>query len=97
MRVYDKAAWHIDGNENPKEVVARFNEIFKFLAENKLLSPDGEEIYELGIDSSASLNSSMVTKDGAQFLEQYYDEVLKKNPAKIKKALVDAYKQYQTK
>ena len=46
MKVYDKAAWHIDGNENPKEVVARFNEIFKFLAENKLLSPDGEEIYE---------------------------------------------------
>ena len=80
MKVYDKAAWHIDGNENPKEVVARFNEIFKFLAENKLLSPDGEEIYELGIDSSASLNSSMVTKDGAQFLKQYYDEVLKKNP-----------------
>lgn len=75
-------------------VLMRF---FKFLAENKLLSPDGEEIYELGIDSSASLNSSMVTKDGAQFLEQYYDEVLKKNPAKIKKALVDAYKQYQTK
>lgn len=97
MKVYDKAAWHIDGNENPKEVVARFKEIFKFLAENNLLSSDGDEIYELGIDSSASLNSSMVTKEGARFLEKYYDEVLKKNPANIKKSLLDAYKQYQSK
>ena len=31
MKIYDKAAWHIDADENPNEVVEKFKIIFSFL------------------------------------------------------------------
>ena len=76
MKIFDKAQWHIDGGENPSSVTNKFLVIFDLLNEEGLLSDDGMEILELGIDSSVSLNEKMVTGIGFEFLEKYYDEVI---------------------
>ncbi|MBO5621128.1 MAG: hypothetical protein J6N21_17790 [Butyrivibrio sp.] len=94
MKVYDKAAWHIDGNENAVEVVDRFRAIYSFLDSKKMLSEDGKEILELGIDSSISLNSSMVNSEGKAFLDAKYDVITNQDPKKIKDNLIGEYKDY---
>ncbi len=97
MKTYDKASWHIDGGEKTVDVVSRFKVIFKFLKENKLLSEDGEETLEYGMDSSVSLNSTMVTREGKKFLDKYYDLVMKQDPKNLRKNLKDAYNQVNAK
>lgn len=76
MKVFDKAQWHIDNGENALEVIAKFREVFSFLNAYNLLSIDGLEIYEFGVDSSISLNERMVTSDGFTFLDKCYDDVI---------------------
>ncbi len=76
MKIFDKAQWHIDSGENSSSIIKKFSAIFEFLNEEGLLSVDGIEILDLGIDSSISLNEQMVTEKGFKFLEKYYDEVI---------------------
>ena len=76
MKIYDKAQWHIDAGEDPQEVIGKFREVFSFLASHNMLSDDGLEIFEFGIDSSVSLNEKMVSEEGNHFLEKYYNEVI---------------------
>ena len=94
MKSYDKASWHIDGGEKSSDVILMFKEVFGFLAEKNMLNENGLETLEFGMDSSASLNSTMVNKEGRDFLEVYYDDVLNKNPKEIKKNLEMAYKTF---
>ena len=49
------------------------------------------------MDSSVSLNSTMVTAEGNAFLDAYYDIVLYQNPKEIKKNLQAAYKLFMDK
>lgn len=79
MKVFDKAQWHIDSGESTPEVIEKFTQVFSFLNSHKMLSMDGLEIFEFGIDSSISLNEKMVTSDGFAFLDRYYDEVINCN------------------
>ena len=79
MKIFDKAAWQIDGGIPSNNVIQHFMIVIKWLEKNKLLSYDGQEISALGIDESVSLNESMVTSEGAEFLERYYDELIKQS------------------
>ena len=56
MKIYDKAAWHIDADENPNEVVEKFKIIFSFLKMKNMLNSEGLEIFDLGIDQNISLH-----------------------------------------
>jgi len=94
MKSYDKAAWHIDGGEDSKEVVCRFRQVFEFLLEKNMLTEDGKETLEYGMDSSVSLNSTMVTEKGKLFLDNCYDQVIKKNVDKIKDFLSNEYMKF---
>lgn len=96
MKSYDKASWHIDGGENESVVIARFKEIFAFLADKKMLNDEGVETFEYGMDSSASLNSNMVTAEGERFLDAYYDVVLKQDLSEFKNNLEKSYKEFAT-
>ena len=91
MKTFDKASWHIDGGEKAQEVVARFRVVFEFLQEKGLLTADGVETLEYAMDSSVSLNSTMVNEVGKDFLERYYDEVIVPAPAEIHQNLIEAY------
>lgn len=76
MKIFDKAQWHIDAGEDAEVVVGKFRSVYAFLEKNKLLSEDGKELLEFGIDSSISLNEQMVTEAGGVFLDKFYDEVI---------------------
>jgi D-serine dehydratase len=41
-----------------------------------MLSEDGLEIFDLGINESISLHEELVTDDGAEFLDNHYDKLL---------------------
>ena len=76
MVVFDKVAWHIDGGESKETIVKRFRILFDFLHKNSLLSREGEEVYEFGIDSSISLHERLLTTEGATLMKNKYDESL---------------------
>ncbi|MEG1296827.1 hypothetical protein [Niameybacter sp.] len=42
-----------------------------------MLSEEGLEILEIGIDESISLNENMVNRSGRKFLAQHYDTYLR--------------------
>lgn len=76
MTIYDKVQWHIDGGESREDVISKFNSVFSFLAQNQMLSEEGKEQLECGIDSSASLHEDLVNEVGNRFLKKYYDNVI---------------------
>ena len=87
IKVYDKAQWHIDAGEESSFVVAKFKAIFQFLDSKDLLSDEGKEIMEVGIDSSISLHERMVTDKGRDFLEVCYDRIINIRTDEITDAL----------
>lgn len=82
---YDKASWHIDAGENEKDVIHRFEVLFDFLLTKNFLNDDGKETMEYGMDSSISLNNTMLTDDGIRFLNKYFDEIISKSPKNLNK------------
>lgn len=92
MKIFDKAQWHIDAGEDTREVVDKFKAIFEYLNERDMLSAEGKEILEFGIDGSISLNERLVNKDGIVFLYEYYDKLINFNSTKLKAELEKLYK-----
>lgn len=77
--VYDKASWHIDAGEPVESVLAHFKFIMNWCNQNNLLSEEGEEILEFGIDDSISIHSRLLNKRGNLFMEKYYDTFISAN------------------
>ena len=77
MKIIDKAAWHIDAGVPEEFVVKHFQTVFCWLVQKDMLSDEGKEELEDGIDSSASLNEDLVTPKALVFLEKCYDEYLR--------------------
>ncbi len=77
MKIIDKATWQIDGGVPADAVVSHFITIFSWLYDHDMLTDDGIEEYEDGIDDCASLNDELVNEKGMLFLEKCYDEYLK--------------------
>lgn len=77
MKIIDKAAWQIDGGIPEELVVKHFQIVFLWLDEHEMLSDEGVEELEDGIDSCASLNEDLVTSEGLVFLDACYDKYLK--------------------
>ena len=76
LKIYDKAQWHIDNGMEAEGVIKHFVFIFNWLNEFNLLSSDGIEMLDIGIDSSISLNEKMVNISGKNFLEKNYDKYI---------------------
>ena len=79
MIIIDKAAWHIDGMVEPKAVIEYFKRVIKWLSDKDMLSQEGRETYNSGIDDSISLNESLLTKEALAFLTSKYDTYLEKH------------------
>lgn len=75
--VYDKAKYQIENGIDISTVKKHFEIIFNWLSSKSLLSDEGQEILEIGIDSEVSLNSKMLTDEGNKFISKHYDEILK--------------------
>ncbi len=87
LKIYDKAQWHIDGGEDKISVVDKLKIILYFLLDRGLLSSEGKEIVDLGIDSSVSIHEKMLTQEGQKFMDEYYDKVIGKSKKEIMAAL----------
>ena len=72
-KVYDKAAWHIDAGVQPALVLRHFRFMLQWADAHRLLTADGKELLEFGVDESASLHSLLFTERGNRFMEQCYD------------------------
>lgn len=81
---------------NKQEVIQRLQKVFNFLNENNMLSDEGKEQYEIGIDDSCSLNERMVTSKGNGFLKEYYDDVINNDADSIFDALAEKLKMYSS-
>ena len=71
--VYDKASWHIDAGEPSSSVLSHFKFILSWCKQNNLLSDEGEEILEFGVDASISRHSRLFNERGNMFMIKYYD------------------------
>lgn len=76
IKIYDKAEWQIDGGIPSELVVNHFKIVFTWLKKHDMLSEEGKEELEDGIDSEASLNEELLTQEGTSFLDKYYDKFL---------------------
>ena len=95
MKIYDKVQWHTDAGESAIEVITKMKMVFSFLNKHHLLSDEGMELFQFGIDSSASLNENMVSSEGKMFLNQYYDQVINANAEQISIRLEESYSQFK--
>ena len=77
MKIIDKAAWQIDGGVPADKTVRHFACVFEWLSRHGLLTEEGEEELEDGIDDTASLNDELVSEQGIAFLESCYDDYLR--------------------
>ena len=76
MRIFDKASWHIDAGEDKKKVIKRLSTVMDYLYCHNMLSEEGVEILQIGVDSSFSLHEKMVNEEGLAFLSEHYDSIL---------------------
>ena len=76
LKIFDKAQWQIDGGIPEELVVNHFNLVFLWLDKHEMLSNEGKEELEFWIDCEASLNEELLTIEGADFLDKYYDDFL---------------------
>lgn len=76
MKVYDKSKWHNNGENNELNIKEYFQNLMELLLKNNMLSEDGREILDIGIDNDFSLNSKLVNEKGNLFLGKNYDEIL---------------------
>ena len=84
MKIFDKISWHIDAGEDLMTNIQRFEVIFDYLNSHDMLSEEGKEIFELGIDKESSLHSKLLTDNGILFCEKYEDEIVGKDTNDLK-------------
>ena len=70
MKIIDKASWQIDGGIQKSLVVQHFRNIFLWLNIKGMLTPEGKENLEFGIDESISLNERLITPIALDFLKR---------------------------
>ena len=87
MIIFDKPKWHIDAGMNINDVLEKFRIVFDFLLSNDMLSNDGIEQIEIGIDEECSLNEMAVNKKGKSFLEYCYNDIIIYNSEDMAAAL----------
>ena len=76
MKIYDKAMWQIDNGVEKSMVINHFKFVFEWLKNQNMLNNNGLEIFDIGIDEEVSLNESLLTDKGNEFVDMYYDELI---------------------
>ena len=72
---YDKVSWHFPDGENcPNLEVAKvhFGVLMDWLESQDLLSEEGQEAMEVGVDSDFAITSHMLTDKGNRLLQICY-------------------------
>lgn len=83
LKVYDKAKWHIDAGEDSGAVIDKLKAVLEFLDKEGMLTSEGKEIMDLGVDSSVSIHERMLTDKGINFMDLNYDNIIHLSTEKI--------------
>ncbi len=94
LKIYDKAQWHIDGGEKKEIIVDKMKNLFSFLDSKGLLTNEGKEIMDIGIDASVSIHEKMLTEIGNRFMDKCYDACINYDCSEILSALENEYKRF---
>ena len=77
--IYDKASWHYpEGCSELKAAVAHIDVALRWLEDHNMLTREGKEVLELGVDEEASITSRMLTEQGQSIMDAAYASWLKK-------------------
>ena len=90
LKIYDKAQWHIDAGENSGAVIDKLKVVLEFIDQEGMLTSEGKEIMDLGVDSSISIHERMLTDKGRNFMESNYDKLMHLSAKNIRIALEQA-------
>lgn len=90
LKIYDKAKWHIDAGEDSGVVIDKLKAVLEFLDKEGMLTSEGKEILDLGVDSSVSIHERMLTDKGKNFMESNYDKIMYLSAKNITIALEQA-------
>lgn len=90
LKIYDKAKWHIDAGEDSGVVIDKLKAVLEFLNKEGMLTSEGKEILDLGVDSSVSIHERMLTDKGRNFMESNYDKIMYLSAKNITIALEQA-------
>ncbi|WP_454944159.1 hypothetical protein [Fusobacterium hwasookii] len=90
LKIYDKAKWHIDAGEDSGVVIDKLKAVLEFLDKEGMLTSEGKEILDLGVDSSVSIHERMLTDKGRNFMESNYDKIMYLSAKNITIALEQA-------
>lgn len=90
LKIYDKAKWHIDAGEDSGVVINKLKAVLEFLDKEGMLTSEGKEILDLGVDSSVSIHERMLTDKGRNFMESNYDKIMYLSAKNITIALEQA-------
>ena len=90
LKIYDKAKWHIDAGEDSGVVIDKLKAVLEFLDKEGMLTSEGKEILDLGVDSSVSIHERMLTDKGRNFMEANYDKIMYLSAKNITIALEQA-------
>ena len=74
---YDKVSWHFPDGKSCRNLEAaqiHFDALMSWLQSQYLLSEEGREVMEFGVDSDFSLTSYMLTDMGNRLLTACYAE-----------------------
>ena len=81
IKVYDKVSWHFPEGKNCPDIEtakSHFKIIMTWLSKNNLLTEEGKESYDLGIDDDFAITTLMLTDRGNTIFEKHYSKWLKK-------------------
>lgn len=74
-KTYDKVSWHFPegkGCQSLEAAIIHFTVVMQWLQKKGLLSTEGHEAMQNGIDSEFSLTAYMLTADGVGILDKCY-------------------------
>lgn len=94
MKIYDKASWHLDAGASEQETLDKFEVIFSLLNSKNMLSEEGKELLELGIDKSISLHDRLLTPEGNTFIDECYDRIINLKSNELEAQLLDLLNEY---
>lgn len=77
FKVYDKVSWYMNDGKLPKDIVSYFEKLSKWLISNDLISGEGKEILEMGVNQELSLTSAMLNDKGNYIFSTYYNQWLR--------------------
>ena len=76
FEVYDKAAWY-DNDADVQKCIIRMRAILEFFDKLNMLTAEGKEILDTGVDAATSIHSRLFTDEANLYLSKYINKLIR--------------------